>query len=420
VSAFSGSVVLPRVPTAVPRTITVGADGLVSGSAPAAASDRVIIPGLVNAHAHSGMGVLRGMGDGLRLEEWLRVVMAAESELTEADLHWSVSLALCEMIRGGTTAVADMYHWSEALIETVVEAGMRLAVAPAVFGPDIAAFAAAGGLPYAAQLEHIDALGRRYAAHPLVHVSYGVHAVYTAGEAVFAEVAERAESTGLGIHVHLSETRREVIEAIAARGETPIATAARTGLLGPTTLVAHATAATPDDIGLLSASGATVVHNPQSNLKLGSGIAPIAAMLAGGVNVAIGTDGPASNDSLDLLRDLRLAVGLQRGVAEAADVWSASDALALATVSGSRALGFSPTSLDAGDPADLVVLDASAARAQPLHSPGAFIAWVATAADVRDVVVAGRTLMRDGELLTLDEDRIRFEARRVADRLRPT
>ncbi|MFI0423441.1 amidohydrolase family protein [Spongiactinospora sp. 9N601] len=378
---------------------------------------RVIVPGLVNAHAHSGMAVLRGLGDGLVLEDWLKVVMAAEDTLTEDDMRWSLSLAMCEMIRAGTTAFADMFHWTEPLIDTVIEVGLRVSAAPVVLGEGMTPYSAAGTLGFPAQLDHIERLAARYASEPLVRIAFGPHAVYTCGADVFREVAERAAAGGLGVHVHLSETSHEVTTALAERGETPIATAARTGLLGPSTIIAHATKATADDIRLIRESGATVAHNPQSNLKLGSGIAPVRSFLDAGVPVAIGTDGPASNDSLDLLRDLRLAVSLQRGLAERADVWDSGDALAAATANGAAGIGFTPTTLLPGDPADLVVLDTSTARAHPVHSTHAFIAWTATAADIRDVYVAGRPLLLNGDLQTLDEERVLYETTRIASRL---
>ncbi|WP_051300714.1 amidohydrolase family protein [Actinomadura rifamycini] len=404
---------------AVPTTLEFSAaDGTIRSVRPSGGpSDRVVLPGLVNAHAHSGMAVLRGLGDGLPLADWLAVVMSAEDALSEDDLRWSVSLALCEMIRGGTTAFADMFHWTEPLIDTVVEAGLRICAAPAVFGPAVRPYPAAGGRAHPEVLDHVEDLARRYAGEPLVRVMYGPHAIYTCGEPVFGEVARRAAESGLGVHVHLSETAAEVGAAAAEYGRTPIAAAARAGLLGPSTLVAHATKATADDIRLLAEAGATVAHNPRSNLKLGSGIAPVAALREAGVRVAIGTDGPAANDALDLLSELRLAVSLQRGATEDADAWPLDEALAGATAHGAAALGFAPTSLAVGEPADLVVLDASSVRAQPMHSAASFVGWAATAADVRDVYVAGRPLLLDGELQTLDEERVLYEARRIADRL---
>jgi 5-methylthioadenosine/S-adenosylhomocysteine deaminase len=343
--------------------------------------------------------------------------MAAEDTLTEEEMHWSISLAMCEMIRGGVTTFADMFHWTEGLIDTVVAAGMRVAAAPVIFGPEIQAYRAAGGIPHTRQIAHVEQLAERFRDEPLVRVMYGPHAVYTCGEDGFADVARRAAETGLGIHVHLSETAVEVQNALAANGRTPIESAAAAGLLTPRTIIAHAVKPTDRDIELLAASGATVVHNPQSNLKLGSGIAPVRRYLDAGIPVALGTDGAASNDSLDLLRDLKLAMSLARGTAESSAAWDLPSALGTASSVGSRALGFPVAELRDGDTADFVVLDAVGPHAQPMHSATAFVGWVATARDVTDVVVAGKPLLLDGELQTLDEERILFELGRIAQRL---
>lgn len=419
-AAIEGALVRPGLPELAAARLQLAADGTVAVvealSEPSAR--RVIVPGFVNAHAHSGMAALRGLGDGLPLLDWLRVVWAAEAELSEEDILWSLRLAMCEMIRNGVTAFADMYFWSEPLIEAVIEAGLRVAPAPAIFGPGSSVFAAAGGLDLDAQFAAVERLGAAFAGHPLVRVHYGPHAVYTCGPEVFARVAERAGETGLGIQVHLSESPGELAEALAARGETPIRSAFEAGLLGERTVVAHAVQATPDDIALLAETGATVAHNPQSNLKLASGIAPIRSMLDAGVRVAIGTDGPASNDALDPLRELRLAVGLQRGALERADALDAEDGLRMLSWNGAAALGFTPTALEPGQPADAVVIDAEGSRAEPFLSPSGFVGWSAVGHDVSAVFVAGRQLLRDRELLTIDEERVRFEVRRIAARLR--
>lgn len=417
---FEGALVRAGRPDLPDARIEVGDDGRVRSleQATGGTARKVLVPGFANGHSHAGMAALRGLGDGLPLLEWLRVVMAAESLLTEDDVLWSLRLSLAEMIRGGTTAVADAFLWNERLVEAAVEAGIRVAPGVAVFGPEGVPYEAAGGQPLDGQIAMAERIGEAFRGHPLVRPTYGVHAVYTSGPEVFARVAERAAGNGMGVQVHLSESPAEVAEALAARGETPIETAARTGLLTPSTVIAHAVHATDDDLALIAASGASIVHNPGSNLKLGSGIARVTRMREAGIRVALGTDGPASNDALDPLRELRLALQLQRGSLERADALSVDDGLEMLTVNGYEALGFEPTALEPGDPADLVAVSADSVHAEPFHSPSGFLGWVATGADVTDVVVAGRPLLRDGELLTLDEERIRYEVARIAARLR--
>ncbi|PPG92865.1 hypothetical protein C5C39_02315 [Rathayibacter sp. AY1F3] len=377
----------------------------------------ILLPGFVNAHAHSGMSVLRGVGDGLPLERWLELMLTTEDTLSKDDLRWALRLSLCEMIRSGTTAVADMFLWDDELIGDVVDAGLRCAVAPTLFGPDIHHFTGAQAPSYEAQLDATDALADTWDGHPLVRVFYGPHAVYTAGERVFRDVANRSQDTGIPIHVHLSETAAEVQTCRTKTGLSPVELAHRTGILRPTTLVAHAVHLTDHDIELLHESGATVVHNPASNLKLGSGIAPVSRLLAEGVPVALGTDGPASSDSLDMVGALRLAVALQRGVHQNADAMPFDDALRIATTNGSRALGFESTDLSPGSIADLAVLSTDGVHARPQHSAAAFLQWAAGPRDVHSVFVNGRPLMLDRELLTLDENRIIWEVDRIATRI---
>ncbi|WOH20762.1 amidohydrolase [Paenarthrobacter sp. GOM3] len=372
---------------------------------------------MVNSHAHSGMAVLRGVGDGLPLESWLDAVRGVEGQMTREDIYWSLQLALCEMIRNGTTGFADMFLWDETLIDSVAEAGIRLSAAPAIFGQHDIGWETAGGLPAAEQIVHIERLAETYADEPLLRIVYGPHAIYTCKDSVFSMVAERVRETGLGVHVHLSESMHEVNTCIEEYGVTPVQVADQTGLLTEKTIVAHGTWLTDLDLEILAKRGSTVSHNPQSNLKLGSGIAPVTRMLAHNVRVSLGTDGPASNDSLDMIRDMRLAASLQRGVNQQSDALSVKDCLAMATYNGSRALGFEGLTLEVGSPADLILVNAEGVRGLPLTSPSGYIGWCATGHDVTDVVVNGRILMRNQELLTIDEERVMYEVVKIKDRL---
>ncbi|MFZ4893600.1 amidohydrolase [Plantibacter sp. Mn2098] len=394
---------------------SVGSGGGVSGHRPVP-RERLVIPGLVNAHTHAAMAVLRGLGDGLPLDDWLGVVQAAEARLTHDDLYWSLQLGLCELIRNGTSCFADMFFWDERLIDSVIEAGLRVSAAPAVFGLDMVGWPLAGGRTAGAQIAHTESLASTYAGEPLVQIMYGPHAPYTCGETVLRRIGARAAETGLGVHTHLSETKHEVTESLARCGLTPVQAAAEAGLLNARTLIAHGTWLTPADIELVAEAGASVAHCPQSNLKLGSGIAPVVEMVDAGVRVAIGTDGPASNDALDMLREMRLAASLQRGASCDAGALAADEVLGMATANGSSALGFDVTG-PGGAPADYAVLDASGARAASWSGAGGFIAWSAVGHDVTDLVVGGRALLRDRELLTIDEERVLFEIDRIRRRL---
>lgn len=397
--------------------VTLEADGLADADETIDVRGSVLLPGLVNAHTHAGMAVLRGLGDGLPLGEWLGVVQEVEGRLTHDELYWSLQASLCEMIRNGTTAFADMFFWDERLIDSVITSGMRVAPAPAVFRPDILAWEAAGGRRTRKQLARIEQLGILYREEPLVRVMYGPHTVYTCDEELLGDIAARAHVQDLGTHIHLSETAGEVKRCLGEHGVTPVGLADRAGLLTERTLVAHGTWVTADDCGILADRGCTVVHSPQSNLKLGSGIAPVVDLLEAGVHVALGTDGPASNDALDLFREMRLAASLQRGVNQWPDVLSADDVLTMATVRGSAGLGFGELRLDPGQPADVIVVDASGVRAMPMLSPRGYLCWSATGHDVTDVFVAGRQLLRGGVVQTIDEERVVFEVGRIRNRL---
>lgn len=370
-------------------------------------SGRVIMPGIVNAHTHSGMMALRGLSDDKDLASWLGDMRAIESRMTAADHHWALKLAMVEMLRSGTIGFIDMFRWDAALLGDVRAAGMRVNAAPGVFGYDAVGYPAASADDGRAVLALTEALAADFAGDDLVRVSFGPHAVYTCGPAVLQDVAARAARAGIGVHVHLSEDATEVDGARAQYGATPIAHAQAQGLFEVPVHVAHATKATDADIAILARHGATVSHNPVSNLKLGSGIPPIPAMLRAGVRVALGTDSVASNNTLDMFEEIKTGALIQRGQAENAQATRALDYLRMATSGGSTAAGFGGGELIAGAPADLIMVRTDTPRGTPMNSAESFLAFAATGADVTDVVIAGADVMRDGLLLTLDEAEIR-------------
>lgn len=387
------------------------------------ATGHVVVPGLVNAHTHSAMTLLRGTSDDADLTTWLGAVQGVEQHLTATDLRAGLRLAMVEMIRTGTTAFADMYHWDADLAGEVVAAGMRAVIAPAAFDPGIVGFPHVLDASGPQVLDHTDRLAADLAGEPLLTVRYGPHATYTCSGPMLAEVADRARRTGLGVHIHLSESADEVRHVRRRHGGTPVAVAARAGLLEVPTLVAHAVHLETGDIDLLAtgaAHGVSVAHNPVSNLKLGSGIAPVPQMLAAGVRVGLGTDGAASNNDLDLLEEVKTGTIVHRGVRERADMLRSHQVLAMATREGAGAVGLTGTgTLAAGQAADLVVLDATGAVPTIGEQPAtSWLAFVARGCDVRHVLVAGRPLLRDGVLTTLDEPAVRAEAARAATDLR--
>jgi len=377
---------------------------------------RLVLPGLVNAHTHAGMSLLRGYSNEEPLHRWLERVRAFEVRMTRADIRAGLRLSLVEMIRSGTVAFADMYLWDSGLLADVHDAGLRVLAATAVFGYDAVAYPAASPQTGAQVLDGTPALAAEFAGDELVQVTFGPHAPYTCGAQLMADVAGRAARHDLAVHIHLSETARELAESRERHGCSPIELAAWTGLLAGPVHIAHAVHPDDDDTARLAARGATVAHCPVSNLKLGAGIAPVPQYLARGVTVGLGTDSMASNNTADLFEEIKTAALVARGVAQDPTAVGAADALRMATQGGARAFGGRLSGrLAVGEPADLVLLDVTAAHATPMPDPVAHLAYGARGADVTDVVVAGRPLLVQGRLTTLDEGGIRDEAnQRVA------
>jgi len=391
-----------------------------AGPADLEGTDRLVAPGLINAHTHAGMSLLRGHSDDEPLDRWLGHIRAFEVRMTRDDIRAGLALSMAEMIRSGTVAFADMYLWDAGLLADVHAAGLRVSVAAAVFGYDVVGYPAATPETGSQVLDRTPALAAEFAGDELVQVTFGPHAPYSCGQDLMADVARRAAAHDLAVHIHLSETREEVRDSLAREGCSPIGLASRTGLLGGRLHVAHAVHPHGDaDVELLAGPGVTVAHCPVSNLKLGAGIAPIPGYLAGGVTVGLGTDSMASNNDADLFEEIKLATLLPRGVGRDPTAVLARDALRMATMGGARALGGRLSGrLAVGEPADLVLLDVGRPHATPMPDPVAHLVYGARGGDVTDVVVAGRRLLADRRLTTLDEAAIRDDATRRAARIR--
>ena len=382
---------------------------------------RVVMPGLVNAHTHAPMTLLRGVADDLRLDVWLMgYMMPVEREFVRPDfVALGTRLACAEMIRSGTTCFADMYYFEEAVATTAAEAGMRALCAQTVLK-----FPA----PDAASVE--DSLARardfiaRWKAHPLIVPSVAPHAPYTCTEEILRACAELACEFDVPLHTHLAETVNEVDESRRAHGMPVVPWVKKQRLFDARVLAAHCVHVDEGEIRTLRDAGAGVAHNPTSNLKLGSGVAPVARMLELGVAVGIGTDGPASNNDLDMFEETRLAALLAKGIGGDPTALPARTALAMATRIGARAahLGDLVGSLEAGKRADLIVIDLEQTHNEPRfgRDPASVysqIVYAAKATDVVDVMCNGRWLMRERKLLTLNEEDIRADARDVAKRI---
>jgi 5-methylthioadenosine/S-adenosylhomocysteine deaminase len=379
---------------------------------------RVVMPGLVNAHTHAPMTLLRGLADDLRLDVWLMgYMMPVEREFVRPDfVTLGTTLACAEMIRSGTTCFADMYYFEESVAEAAASAGMR-----AVCGQTVLKFPS----PDASSFEDSLALARefieRWRGHSLIVPAVAPHAPYTCTEEILRACADLANEFGVPLHIHLAETALEVEQSRRERGMPVIPWVKKQRLFDAKVIAAHCVHVDEGEMRALKDAGAGVAHNPTSNLKLGSGVAPAAKMLETGVNVGIGTDGPASNNDLDMFEEMRLAALLAKGVGGDPTALPARDALTMATRLGARAihLGEVTGSLEPGKRADLITLDLEATHSLPrfARDPNAIysqIVYAAKSTDVIDVMCDGRWLMRDRALLTIDEPRIRTEAGEVA------
>jgi 5-methylthioadenosine/S-adenosylhomocysteine deaminase len=382
---------------------------------------RVVMPGLVNAHTHAPMALLRGLADDLRLDVWLMgYMMPVERAFVRPDfVALGTKLACAEMIRSGTTCFADMYYFEEAVAEAAAAAGLRALCAQTVLkfpSPDAASFEDA--------LARAQDLVTRWKGHPLIRPAVAPHAPYTCTAEILRACADLAVDHDVPLHIHLSETALEVEQSRRERGMPVIPWLKKQRLFDARVIAAHCVHVDEGEMRTLKDAGAGVVHNPASNLKLGSGIAPVSKMLDLGLTVGIGTDGPASNNDLDMFEEMRLAALLAKGTTGDPTALPARQALAMATRLGARAihLGDLIGSLEPGKRADLIIVDVDQTHNTPrfARDPSAIysrLVYAARATDVTDVMCDGRWLMRDRRLLTLDEADLMAAAADVARRI---
>jgi len=376
------------------------------------ASGGLVVPGLVNAHTHAAMTLLRGYADDKPLDRWLREdIWPAEAELTPGDVEAGAALAAVEMIRSGTTGFADMYFAVDRTAAVVERSGLRARLGHGVVtvGKDEAAARADVAESLAVAREFDGAAGGR------IRTAFMPHSLTTVGEAFLREGIEGAREAGVPVHVHANETREEVDPLVEARGVRPLEYADELGLLEPGDFLAHGVHLDDREIDLLADSGAAVVHCPASNMKLASGMAPVRELLAAGVTVGLGTDGAASNNDLDAFDELRDAAMLGKLAAADAGAVPAAAAVRMATAGSADAAGLPGGRIEPGGAADLAVVDVDAPHLTPDHDLVSHLAYAARGSDVRHTVCDGRVLMRDREVVTLDERAVR---ERAAERAR--
>ena len=380
-------------------------------------SGHALIPGLINAHTHSPMTLLRGLADDLPLMTWLHEhIWPAEARWVDTEfVADGTRLAALEMLRGGITCFNDMYFYPDVTARVAAEAGMRVIAGMIVVDfPTRYAESADDYLRRGLELHD------HYRDHGLVRTAFAPHSPYAVSEEPLGRVRTLADEMDVPIHIHLHETHDEIVQSLRDHGERPMARLDRIGLLGPRLVAVHMTQLEDTEIERLAATGSHVVHCPESNLKLASGFCPVARLLAAGVNVALGTDGAASNNDLNLLAEMRTAALLAKGVAGSASVVPAKAALRMATINGAKALGIDDEtgSLERGKAADIVAVDLRNPHTQPLYHACSQMVYAASSNQVSQVWVAGRQVIRDGHPLTLEPGAILASARRWQERIR--
>lgn len=372
--------------------------------------EHLLIPGFVNAHTHSAMTLLRGLADDLPLMTWLQdYIWPAEQRWVSPEMILAGSrLAALEMLKSGTVCFNDMYYFPEVTAHAMAEAGMRAVVGMILL--DVPTVYADGPDQY---LRQGLALHDHYRGHPLIHTAFAPHAPYTVSDASLTRVRTLADELEVPIHIHLHETADEIDQSLRDHGTRPLRRLQRLDLLGPNLVAVHMTHVEEEEVDLLATTGTHVIHCPASQLKLASGFCPVARLREAGVSVALGTDGAASNNELDMLGEMRLAALLAKGVARSAAALPAPCALRMATLEGARALGLEEEtgSLEIGKSADLVAIDLGHPNTQPIHNPLSQLVYAANHSQVRHVWVAGRQLLRDGQPTTLNAEEILAEAR---------
>ena len=364
--------------------------------------DHAVLPGLVNVHTHAAMNLLRGLADDLPLMDWLQnhIWPAEGANVSYAFCADGVRLAAAEMIRGGTTCFNDMYFFPDATAAVAAEIGLRANVGLIVFD-----FPTAWAQNWEEYIHRGVEVHDRLRGNLLVRAVFAPHAPYTVSDAPLKRVRELATELGIGIHMHLHETAAEIEGGLQSGGKRPWQRLRELDLLGQDFIAVHMTQLSDAEIAEAGKLGVSVAHCPESNLKLASGFCPVVKLLAAGVNVALGTDGAASNNDLDMFGELRTAALLAKGVSGDASALPAHAALRMATLAGARALGLEDQigSLEKGKAADFIAVNLKHPATQPVYNVLSQLVYAAGRDQVSEVYVAGRPLLRDGKLLTLNE-----------------
>jgi 5-methylthioadenosine/S-adenosylhomocysteine deaminase len=376
---------------------------------------RLVLPGFVNAHCHVPMTLLRGWGEGLPLDRWLTErVFPFEDRLTAEDVYWGSLLGIAEMLASGVTSFSDMYSFCGSICEAVRLSGIKVNVSRGLLSQD------GGALRDSKAFYETEELFNTWdgACGGRIKAEASIHAEYTSHESFVRELAEYAKARGAGIHIHLSETRREHGECIARRGATPAEYFERCGVFESRATAAHCVHITDADIEILARNGVFPAHCPTSNLKLGSGVAPVPKMLSAGINTALGTDGASSNNNLNMLEEIHLAALVHRGAAEDSSLTPPGEVLKMASLNGARAQGRGDAGvIKPGFKADLAVLNLDKPSLTPLHDVLSGAVFSAQGSDIEMTIVDGKILYAGGEFTTFDVREAAKKASAAAGRI---
>jgi len=377
---------------------------------------KILMPGLVNAHTHIPMTLLRSYADDMALHTWLyEHIFPVEARLTAENVYWSSQLALLEMIAGGTTCFADMYYFIDRIAEATAQAGLRgLLSRGLINGAVLDDYSEDDRLNEAVSVF----LELNGAAEGRIRIALAPHSVYTCSPQYIKAIRDTAEKLNAYIHVHLDETVKEHNDCLQQYGKTPVRHLYDIGLFDLPTIAAHCVHVTDGDMNLMKEKNVTFVHNPGSNLKLASGIAPVPEALDKGLNVALGTDGASSNNNLNMWEEMNLAALIHKGTRLDPSSVSAAEAFKMATVNGAKALGFSKTGqIKEGFYADMIIVDATKPYYYPRHKLISNIAYAAQASDVETVFADGKMIYNRGEYKTLDREKILYNVEKICKRL---
>ncbi len=377
---------------------------------------KIAMPGLVNAHSHSAMTLMRNYADDIALETWLfDNIFPVEAKLTEKDVYWGTMLGIAEMLKSGVVAFADMYMFMDEVARAVTETGIKANIckSPVQFfeGGELKRLDKSQGTIDYYNKYHNSADGR-------IKVFVEIHSTYMFNEKTLANAAALAKQLNTGIHIHLLETTTEVESSKRDYGMTSVEICKKTGVLDVPVLAAHCVHMTDSDLAIMKEMGCSISHNPTSNLKLGSGIARVPEMLDMGINVCLGTDGAASNNNLNMFEEMNLAALIHKGVSMNPQLMNANNVLKMGTYNGAKALGFSDSGvIKEGMKGDVILIDTDKPHFYPKNNPISAIVYSAQASDVDTVIIDGKIIMQDRTFKSIDEEKIKYEVDALSSKL---